>query len=39
MDIGKEIREFEFEDPNTVPAPTEPATPVTVPQEEPATAA
>lgn len=32
--IGKEIKEVEFEDPATVPAPAEPATPV-VPVEQP----
>lgn len=36
MDIGKEIREVEFEDPASTPAPAEPATPVTAPAEEPA---
>lgn len=38
MDIGKEIKEVEFEDPEATPAPAEPATPsvpVTVPAEEP----
>ena len=37
MDIGKEIREVEFEDPFAVPAPIEPATPA-VPVEAPAEA-
>jgi hypothetical protein len=39
MDIGKEIREVEFEDPAAVPAPVEPSTPaepVTAPAETPA---
>lgn len=35
MDIGKEIREVEFEDPAATPAPAEPATPIVVPVEEP----
>lgn len=38
MDIGKEIREVEFEDPAATPAPVEPSTPaapVVVPVEEP----
>lgn len=34
MNIGKEIREDEFEDPNETPAPVEPA-PVEAPAEEP----
>jgi hypothetical protein len=40
MNIGKEIREIEFDDPATVPAPVEPAVtpaeePAVVPVEEP----
>lgn len=38
MNIGKVIFEAEFEDPEATPAPVEPAipaTPVTVPAEEP----
>lgn len=38
MDIGKEIREVEFEDPAATPAPAEPAipsAPIQVPAEEP----
>lgn len=39
MNIGKEIKEVEFEDPAATPAPAEPAVapaePVTVPAEEP----
>jgi hypothetical protein len=36
MNIGKEIREVEFEDPGYAPAPVEPAAPVQAPVEEPA---
>jgi len=36
VNIGKEIREVEFEDPEYVPASPEPATPVQAPAEEPA---